>query len=199
MALMRLGFYNLNKLLENSRSKSENTVSMSLKSVESKEFTQALSLAASGVNIVTTDGPGGKAGLTVSSMCSVCATPPVVLACVASENEFCAAAASNGTLVINLLTSAQEDIAMVFAGQTDQPKMDRFLTGNWSTLSTGSPVLQNALVSLDCEIAAVHEHGTHRLYISRVVALQSNDDAALIYCRRKFGKTLLLFYVRAIW
>jgi len=108
-----------------------------LASIAPEEFTQALANAASGVNLVTTDGPGGKAGLTVSSMCSVCAQPPVILACVAANNEFCAAAKKNGQFAINLLNTEQIELARVFAGLTDNPETDRFRYGNWHTLTTG--------------------------------------------------------------
>ena len=158
-------------------------------SVAPGDFTQALSLAASGVNIVTTDGEGGRAGLTVSSMCSVCAEPPVVLVCVASENEFCNAAQTNGNLVVNLLSDKQTEIAKTFAGLSDNPDEDRFNSGSWHTQITGSPVLQDALVSLDCQISASHSHGTHTIYICRVVGVASEKQDALIYCMRQFGTT----------
>lgn len=158
-------------------------------SVSPGDFTQALSLAASGVNIVTTDGEGGMAGLTVSSMCSVCAEPPVVLVCVASNNEFCSCVKINGSLVVNLLTIEQTEAAKVFAGLNENPDENRFETGSWQTLVTGSPVLQDSLVSLDCQVSATHSYGTHTIYICRVVGVLSAENDALIYCMRQFSKT----------
>ncbi|GEB48536.1 flavin reductase family protein [Streptomyces cacaoi] len=38
--------------------------------------------AATGVTVVTTDGPHGRYGQTVSAMCSVSADPPALLVCV---------------------------------------------------------------------------------------------------------------------
>jgi len=161
-------------------------------SVTPEQFTQALANAASGVNVVTTDGPGGKAGLTVSSMCSVCAEPPVILACVSADNEFCDAAKVNGHFAINLLNTNQVDLAKVFAGLSDSPESDRFDYGEWTTLTTGSPVLHEALVSLDCDLSVVHAHGTHLIYVGRVVDVVSQSKDALVYCLREFRQTARL-------
>ena len=38
--------------------------------------------AVTGVSVVTTDGAGGRLGLTVSSMASVSADPPMLLVCI---------------------------------------------------------------------------------------------------------------------
>ena len=47
-------------------------------------FLQGMSCAAATVNVVTTDGPGGRAGVTVSAMSSVSADgdAPTLLVCV---------------------------------------------------------------------------------------------------------------------
>jgi len=155
--------------------------------VAPQEFTSALSLAANGVAIVTTDGSAGKAGLTVSSICSVCAEPALILACVNTENEFCKMAEANGVLAINLLNENQSNLSNVFAGFGDDPDADRFLSGKWDSLNTGSPALVNALVTLDCTIDSHTIHGTHTLYMGRVVAVRSNDAAALVYSQRAYG------------
>ena len=161
--------------------------SQSTDCVAPNEFTSALSLAANGVAIVTTSGSAGQAGLTVSSVCSVCAEPALILACVNTDNEFCKMAEANGVIAINLLTSAQANLSNVFAGFGDNPDDDRFLSGRWDSLYTGSPVLIDALVSLDCTIDSHRIHGTHTVYMGRVVAVRSNDAPALVYCQRTYG------------
>ncbi len=160
--------------------------------LKASDFTAALSLAANGVSIVTTDGDHGKAGLTVSSMCSVCAEPALILACVNSDNEFGAKAQANKQFAVNILTTAQTEISGVFAGFGENPKADRFLTGDWQTLNTGSPILSDALVSLDCELVSYKEHGTHVIYIGEVLAVQSKEADALIYTNRQYAKSIPL-------
>lgn len=160
--------------------------------VDPSDFTAALALAANGVSIVTTDGPHGKAGLTVSSMCSVCADPTLMLACVHAENKFCEIADANEQFAINLLTTDQTELSGTFAGLGDDPDADRFLVGNWTQLQTGSPVLTDALVSLDCKLVRATTHGTHRIYIGEVVDLLSNNNNALVYTARQYAKPVPL-------
>jgi len=160
--------------------------------VAANDFTAALSLAANGVSIVTTDGLLGKAGLTVSSMCSVCAEPAIILACVNASNEFCDKADANGQFAINLLTTAHTEISSVFAGLSDDSEADRFVHGQWQTLETGSPVLSDALVSLDCTLISAETHGTHRIYIGKVLAVISNESAPLVYTNRQYANTVPL-------
>jgi len=157
-------------------------------SVQASEFTSALALAANGVSIVTTDGDHGKAGLTVSSMCSVCAEPALILACVNANNEFCTRSDANRHFAVNILSLTHTELSGVFAGLSDSPDADRFAFGNWQTLQTGSPVLTDALVSLDCQLVSATTHGTHRIYIGEVVAVLSNASEPLIYTNRNYAK-----------
>ena len=159
--------------------------------VAPNEFTSALSLAANGVAIVTTNGSAGQAGLTVSSVCSVCAEPALILACDNTDNEFCKMAETNGVFAINLLASAQSHLSNVFAGFGDNPEADRFLSGEWDTLKTDAPALVDALVTLDCTIDSHRIHGTHTVYMGRVVAVRSNDAPALVYSQRAYGSVTL--------
>jgi len=158
--------------------------------LRASEFTSALALAANGVSIVTTDGDHGKAGLTVSSMCSVCAEPALILACVNAENEFCAKADSNKQFAVNILSTTHINLSSVFAGLGESPDTDRFATGVWQTLKTGSPILTSALVSLDCTLVSANTHGTHRIYLGEVQAVLSNKSEPLIYTNRHYAHAM---------
>jgi len=160
--------------------------------IESPAFTDAMSLAANGVSIVATDGDHGRAGLTVSSMCSVCAEPSLILACVNADNEFCVAADNNGVFSINLLNTEHVELASIFAGLGDDPPADRFAVGSWQKLKTGSPALEDALVVLDCVLHDATTHGTHRIYIGRVVDVATRVAEPLVYARRHFAQAVPL-------
>src|SRR5471030_2587971 len=49
--------------------------------VEKKEYRDAMAHIGSAVNIITTDGPAGRAGFTASAVCSVTDSPPTLLVC----------------------------------------------------------------------------------------------------------------------
>ena len=50
--------------------------------IDIKQFTNAMRRAATPVSVVTTYGPGGRFGVTVSSICTASAEPPQILVCV---------------------------------------------------------------------------------------------------------------------
>lgn len=123
-------------------------------------------------------------------MCSVCAEPPLLLACVNSDNEFCELADASEHFAVNLLEQSHSDIAMVFAGLADADRnADRFSTGIWTTGATGSPLLDNALVTLDCMIDSSFTRGTHRVYIGKVVGIGTSSGKPLVYANREFVRT----------
>lgn len=160
-------------------------------SITASAFTSALSLAANGVSIVTTSDNGTDAGLTVSSMCSVCADPALLLVCVNSDNEFCTMALNSGRFAVNILPTTCVDLASIFAGFTDDTQTDlnssRFDSGNWTHLTTGSPILTDALVGLDCQLDSSIVKGTHRVFFGKVVDIRTTSGEPLIYTDRRFA------------
>lgn len=156
--------------------------------ITASAFTSALSLAANGVSIVTTTHAGINAGLTVSSMCSVCAEPALLLVCVNSGNEFCTRAMDSGHFAVNILPTSCIELAEVFAGLGDgDDEGNRFDSGTWTQLATGSPILSNALVALDCQIDSSIVKGSHRVFFGEVVDLRISSGEPLIYTDRRFA------------
>lgn len=155
--------------------------------ITASAFTSALSQAANGVSVVTTSLDDEDAGLTVSSMCSVCADPALILVCVNSDNEFCSLARQSGHFAVNILPTTCVELASVFAGLSADPDVLRFDIGEWTRLTTGSPVLSNALVALDCEVDSQIEKGSHQVFFGKVVDVRTTSGEALIYTDRQFA------------
>ena len=85
---------------------------------------------------------------------------------------------------VNLLSSEQQEIAERFAGKGGLKGEERFSGSLWRTLTTGSPILVDALASLDCELIEQHTFTTHSIFIGRVVHGQFRADAKpLLYFR----------------
>src|SRR5580704_6335487 len=79
--------------------------------VSAAEFREALSKAITPVTVLATDGPGGRAGVTCSAVCSVCDTPPTVLVCV-NRNSFAnGVIKANGILTVNWLSADQSELS----------------------------------------------------------------------------------------
>lgn len=55
---------------------------MSLENEHRLRFRDAMASLGAAVNIVTTDGPEGRCGITATAVCSVTDTPPTLMVCV---------------------------------------------------------------------------------------------------------------------
>ncbi|MEB3766990.1 flavin reductase [Acinetobacter sp. MD2] len=154
--------------------------------VEATDFKNAMSLLTGAVNVITTAGATGRYGFTASAVCSVTDTPPTLLVCMNTSSRSHVHFVENKILTVNVLGAQQQAISSAFASQLSTE--ERFSHGTWSTLSTGAPVLNDALASFDCQIEQIQEIGTHSIFMCRVVAIQQNDqnDQGLVYFNRAY-------------
>lgn len=154
--------------------------------IQATDFKNAMSLLTSAVNVVTTAGMSGRYGFTASAVCSVTDTPPTLLVCMNKSSRSHEYFIENKILTVNVLGAEHEQISNVFAS-SKYGSDERFKQGNWTTLETGAPVLEEALVSFDCEIDQIQEMGTHSIFICRVAAIQkSKQDQSLVYFNRAY-------------
>jgi flavin reductase len=155
--------------------------------VEQKAYREAMARVGAAVNVITTDGPGGRRGFTASAVCSVTDTPPTLLVCLNRNSDSNVALKENMVLCVNTLTAAQQHLSPVFAGMTTDNYDERFAAAVWSVLETGVPVLDEALVSFDCRVSQVTEVGTHSVFFCEVLAVRTVEiGEGLIYFSRNY-------------
>lgn len=155
--------------------------------IEQSDFRNAMSLLSSAVSVVTTQGEAGQFGFTASAVCGVTDSPPSLLVCMNRSASSHGHFLDNQVLAVNVLGSKHEPIAQAFSSKLS-PK-ERFSQGDWTALKTGSPILVEALVSLDCEIEQMEIVGTHTIFICKVVAIQQSDyRQSLVYFNRNYSK-----------
>ena len=162
-------------------------VTMETKTAEQRslDFRNAMSQLAGAVNIVTTEGPEGRAGFAATAVCSVSDSPPTMLVCLNRNSSAYKSVVGNGVICVNTLAADQEQLSSLFGGKT--PVDVRFAAGEWSTLQTGAPVLAGALCSFDCRIRTIHDGGTHDILICDVIdTVVSAGEEALIYFKRGY-------------
>jgi flavin reductase len=162
---------------------------LSTAAVPRERFIEGMRQAATGVTVVTTDGPAGRQGATVSAMCSVSADPASLLVCIYGQGRTARAIAENGTFCVNLLAEPHRPLAELFAGRADS---EPFAASSWAALETGSPVLCDAAAAFDCRLAEVFEHGTHGIFVGSVVEVMVGRGMPLVYADRNFCRTLPL-------
>ncbi len=153
-------------------------------------FLEGMSRAACTVNIVTTDGPAGRAGLTVSAMSSVSADGPAprLLVCVHRDSSACQAILMNGVFCVTLLRADQSAIADVFAGRTGAAGEERFEAADWVPMATGAPRLADPLAAFDCQLSHADQFGTHYVMMGKIKEVCFADAGdPLIYTNRSYG------------
>ncbi|KQT57295.1 FMN reductase [Methylobacterium sp. Leaf456] len=157
--------------------------------VDAPAYREAMARIASAVHLVTTDGPGGRAGFTATAVCSVSDSPPTLLVCLNRSASAYPAFQANDALCINTLSSELRSVAEAFGGAL--PRSERFGAARWEELATGAPTLPGALAVFDCRITERSTVGTHEILLCEVVALalrpeEAGPGASLLYAARRY-------------
>lgn len=153
--------------------------------VSKQLFKEGMARLAGAVNVITTDGPAGRAGFTATAVCSVCDTPPTLLVCVNNDSSVSAAFRENHALCVNTIGPKHRDVAMLFGGKT--PTDERFAAADWHHGKTGAPVLEDALVAFDCTVSQTVVAGTHSVLFCAIKdILVSETTVASVYFSRRF-------------
>ena len=153
--------------------------------IEASDFRDAMALLASAVNVVTTAGVSGRYGLTASAVCGVTDSPASLLVCINQSASSHRYFVENKILSVNVLAADQQHLSQAFSSKISPEA--RFAQGDWQQLKTGAPILQNALLSFDCQISQIQDVGTHSIFICQIVAIQhSQQQQALVYFNRAY-------------
>ncbi|GAB5445999.1 flavin reductase family protein [Gymnodinialimonas sp.] len=152
-------------------------------------FLEGMSKAAASVCVVTTDGPAGRAGVTVSAMTSISADgeAPTMLTCLNASSSCLPIVLKNGCFCINVLNTAQTEISDVFSSRIPAPGGDKFNAVTHGVLASGAPYLTEALVGFDCTLVSAEKLGTHHICIGAVQAVQvAPEGEPLLYGMRRY-------------
>ena len=153
--------------------------------VTQQSFRDAMAKLGAAINIVTTDGPAGRAGFTASAVCSVTDTPPSLLVCLNRNASVYEAVTANGVLAVNTLAPDHKALSALFGGKT--PVDERFAAARWVKGETGAPLLEGAVVSFDCRISKITDVGSHSVLICEIVGLAGIErNEALMYFNRGY-------------
>lgn len=154
-----------------------------------QQFLEGMSRAAASVSVVTTDGPAGRHGITVSAMTSVSADgeAPTMLVCLNAASSALPPLLENCCFCINVLRIDQQAISDTFSGRLPAPGGDRFSAAHFTPGPTGAPMMDEALVSFDCELVSAEKIGTHHICIGAVREVRAAPDGApLLYGMRSY-------------
>ncbi len=155
--------------------------------LDPQAYRDAMARFAGAVHVITSEGEAGLRGTTVIAACSVSDNPATILVCLNRANARNESIITNGCFALNTLAAGQQAVAVAFSGLNGLAVEERFATGRWDTISTGSPTLVGALATFDCEVADHKDVATHRVLFGRVTGLRIGDSLdPLLYFDRSY-------------
>jgi flavin reductase (DIM6/NTAB) family NADH-FMN oxidoreductase RutF len=139
--------------------------------VDGDMFRAAMRELAGGVTVVTVGRGQDITGFTATSVSSLSTHPPRLIVCIDRSSASWLALQRYPHLGVNLLRDQERAIANRFAGRDGLKGITRYAGGRWTTLLTGTPVLENGLATLDCEVEEMLSRYDHSIVIGRVRAV----------------------------
>jgi flavin reductase (DIM6/NTAB) family NADH-FMN oxidoreductase RutF len=103
--------------------------------------------------------------------------PPLVLVCIDKSTGSHPAFEFGGTFVVNVLRKDQARLSNHFASLI----ADKFDRIEYRQTSDGVPVLDDALVNLECRLVSAHEGGDHSIFVGEIQNATIKDGRPLIY------------------
>jgi flavin reductase (DIM6/NTAB) family NADH-FMN oxidoreductase RutF len=138
---------------------------------------------ATGVTLVTTQGPTGPVGFVANSFASVSLDPPLVLWSPARASSRFHIFAAAEHFAIHVLEAGQQDWLTRFArGGSGFQGLDHSVT------TEGLPALGGALARFDCARHAVHDGGDHAIVVGRVLRVTARAGEPLVFSQGRYGR-----------
>jgi 3-hydroxy-9,10-secoandrosta-1,3,5(10)-triene-9,17-dione monooxygenase reductase component len=152
-----------------------------------RDFRDALGSFATGVTVITTQGPEEPYGMTANAFSSVSLDPPLVLICVIRGTQGEEMIEQNGIFAVNVLAEEQEAISRYFASKSRPRGPDAFAEISHRRAASGAPILDGSAAYLDCRVHAIHQAGDHTIFIGEVMALGvSAESTPLLFHRGQY-------------
>lgn len=149
-------------------------------SLDGRELRNAMGRFATGVCLITTTAEDGKPmALTANSFSSVSLDPPLVLWNLQDSSDVYATFSGPRYYAINVLALEQEALSSQYA-KKGQHEID---PAHYAEGRYGAPIIQDALVSFECELEATHVGGDHLIIVGRIleVSQRSSGEPLLFY------------------
>ena len=146
-------------------------------------FRDALGRFATGVTMVTIQGPDGPMGFTANSFSSLSLDPALVLWSLAKASQRYPFFAAARHYAIHVLGQDHADLPARFSrGGLG------FAGLNWQPNAEGVPALSGALARFDCAQHATHDGGDHLIIVGQVLRLALEEGEPLVFAKGRYGR-----------
>jgi 3-hydroxy-9,10-secoandrosta-1,3,5(10)-triene-9,17-dione monooxygenase reductase component len=154
-------------------------------SIDSGKYRQVLGHFTTGVTVITAAAEAGPVGLAVGSFSSVSLDPPLVGFFADKGSTSWPKIEGTGAFCVNILGEHQEDVCRRFASK----EPDKFAGLGWKATGSGSPLIDDVIAWIDCDIDQVVEAGDHFLVLGAVRELDvAHDGPPLLFFRGGYGR-----------
>lgn len=145
--------------------------------IDAARYRQVIGHFATGVTVITTAHEGWLHGMTANAVASVSLNPLLLLVCVDKAANMHEQIEKAGRFGVNILTDEQEDISRTFAATTE-PEQNALQGVAYRMGEHGSPIIDDALAHMECEVAEAFEGGDHTIYLASVVSGEVDEEGA---------------------
>lgn len=145
-----------------------------------EDYKLAMRRVVSPVAVVTSANGSRQNGLTAITICSAATEPPTMVVSINRAEDTLQLINQSKSFAVNFLSEEQSDIARAFSAR-EIGEENHLQIGSWTSLTTGAPVLRDAVSSFDCVLEHSIPYGTHQLLLGRTVAVVSQEVSALLY------------------
>lgn len=149
-------------------------------SVEDRLFRTAMGKFATGVTVLLTENKGEVHGMTANAFMSVSLDPKLVVISIKENARMLSKIQESKKFTVNILSSEQEEISRIFAGQLKENHQLEF------DKLDNQPVISGAIAQVACTVSAEHLEGDHTLFIGKVTDIQVTDENPLLFFNGRY-------------
>jgi len=146
-----------------------------------RQFRSIMRRLAGGVSIITAGQGDDITGMTVTSLTSLSATPPRLLVSIDRQASSFALIQLYRSFGVNILGADQQELAGRFSNSGLKGKQ-RFDGAAWSAGSSGVPLLEHSLATVECRVEEIIERHSHGIIVGSLLSFDlSHRLSGLVY------------------
>ena len=139
---------------------------------QTKALRAAFGRFATGVTVVTAQGPRGPVGITANSFTSVSLSPPLLLWCPAKSSQRHDAFVGASEFALHVMNAGQDALTEAFSRRGHA-----FELCDWAPSETGVPLIEGCAARFECTTRDRVDAGDHTVIIARVTRITTEPGA----------------------
>jgi flavin reductase (DIM6/NTAB) family NADH-FMN oxidoreductase RutF len=146
-----------------------------------RQFQSVMRRLAGGVVVITAGRGDDIAGMTVTSLTSLSASPPRLFVSINRQASSFLLIERHRIFGVNILSSDQQALADRFSNGRLKGRQ-RFEGAAWTTGASGVPLLTEALATVECQAEEIMERHSHAIIVGRLLGMElSHRLSGLVY------------------